>query len=231
MPIRWFSSVSLSAASPAATPATAHLLGRERVVQVHLWHRLRLSERLEPCDVELGLRERGLALLELRPRAEDLDLLLGPRQLGLRLGELRAGALEGRLVLGPLDLEEDLAFLDVRAFLEPDMLEHALDARAKLHGLDRVGLRHELRRDRDRLLDDLRHDDGRRGRRRGRALLRLGPFAGRHDRKERQEGHHQQKSVGGIRALDAPDPPAVSTGKRSPRATCHRATSWSSGPR
>ncbi len=140
-----------------------HLFRRERVVQVHLWHRLRLGERLEPRDVELGLRERGLALLELRLRALHLDLLLGPRQLGLRLGELRAGALEGRLVLGPLDLEQDLAFLDVRAFLEPDMLENPLDPGAKLHGLDGVGLRHELGPDRDRLPYHLRHDDRRGG--------------------------------------------------------------------
>ena len=129
-------------------------------------------------------------------------LLLGPRQLGLRLAELRAGALEGRLVLGPLDLEEDLALLDVRAFREPDVLENTLDTGAKLHGLDRVGLCHELRRDRDRLLDDLRHDDGRRGRRRGRALLRLGPVAGReggHQRAQRQETqqHLVSRSPGG----------------------------------
>ena len=166
MPIRWFSSVSLSAASAAATPATVTCSAASALSRSTCGTAFCLGERLEPCDVELGLRERGLALLELRPRALHLDLLLGPRQLGLRLGELGAGALEGRLVLGPLDLEEDLALLDVRAFLEPDMLEHTLDAGAKLHGLDRVGLRHELRDDRDRLLDDLRHDDGRRRRRR-----------------------------------------------------------------
>ena len=154
-----------------------HLLRREGVVQVHLRHGLGLGERLEPGDVELGLRERGLALLELGLRPCDLDLLLRLGELGLRLAELRARALEGRLVLGPLDLEEDLALLDVGAFLEPDVLEHALDARAKLHRLDRVGLRHELRHDRDRLLDDLRHDDGRR--RRGRAGRSPWPWSGR----------------------------------------------------
>ena len=194
-----------------------HLLRRERVVQVHLWHRLRLGERLEPCDVELGLRERGLALLELRPRALHLDLLLGPRQLGLRLGELRAGALEGRLVLGPLDLEQDLAFLDVRAFLEPDMLEHTLDAGAKLHGLDGVGLRHELRRrSGPSSVTTSATTTAGGGGPAGAASLALVRSQVVTIGRRRDEGDREQGSGRGIREPVAPDPAAVSMGYRSP---------------
>src|SRR5262249_4112640 len=108
-------------------------------------------------------------------------------EVGLCFGELGASTLKGCLVLAPLDFEQHLALLDLGAFLEAHSLEHTLDARTKLDGLDRIGLRHELRGDRDRLLDDLCDHNGGRGRRGRGALLGLRPVTCRQCGKQRGE--------------------------------------------
>ena len=111
-----------------------------------------------------GLAELGLGLIELGAAAIDDRDVVGARQVGLSLRQLRAGALNRGAVLLLLDHEEPLTLLDLRAFAEPHLLEHAGDASPDLDGRHRLGAGHELAQDRRIPLHHLRDHDGRRDR-------------------------------------------------------------------
>ena len=66
-----------------------------------------------------------------------LVLRLVVRQLRLILGDLRLRLVQHRLVGPRVELEEDVALLDQRPFLEVDLVQVAPDVRPHLDGIDR----------------------------------------------------------------------------------------------
>jgi len=115
--------------------------GRLGVIYVLLGHGARAKQRLEAHQVALGVRESGS---------------------GVR--ELRLGAPVGRLVRRGVDLEEQGALRDVRAFAVGTRDDDPGDLGAHLDATRRRGLSHELVARRDRLRGDGQHRDLRRRR-------------------------------------------------------------------
>jgi hypothetical protein len=106
-----------------------------RAVEVRLRQRVLRSERFHPAEVRLGGREARLLRLQLAARR-------------VKLGLERFG----------VELEEELAFLHDLAFLVGDLVEIARHSCDDVHLPRALGLRDEVRRQRDVLR--LHRDDG-----------------------------------------------------------------------
>jgi hypothetical protein len=176
---------------PNVWPFSVRLLG-DGGVQILLWNRPGLGERPVAGDVLRCFLQIGLALIELGPEAIDHGDVTGAREIGLRLGELGSRRLQRRGVFLALDHKKRLPLLNLGAFLEQHLLEHAGNASPHLDGGDGLGARRVLADDGDGALDHLGDDHGGyRRRRRGLfgVLRPLTPERG-------EEQHHEAERSG-----------------------------------
>ena len=103
---------------------------------------------------EILLGERGIAG----------EVELGVGEIGLVLRLLGVGLVERRLKRSRVDLGEKVALLDHLAFVEGDLHDLAVDARADENGVEGLDLTDALQNDRKiRALDRRDCDDDRRG--------------------------------------------------------------------
>ncbi len=137
-------------------------------------------------DVGLPLLNGGLGR-EVLPAERRLPVVFGlvVGLLGFGVGERRLRLVELRLVLVALDAEELRSLGDDRPVLVVDRVQIALHARDEIDRIEGGGVAGELKVERGRLLDRLRHDDFRR-RRRNVGVLGVAGRKGERSRDERQ---------------------------------------------
>ncbi len=170
------------------------------------------------AEVELGLLEGSLLVHQVCPGLGELivhlvEALLRHRlalhQVGIAL-LLDLGEVEGRLRLGDaglhlvdlglvgrlLDHEEQLALLDLAAFLEIPLLEEAFHAGTEVDRVDRLDASGEVEAGGDVLLRHGHDTDGRRGRLGGRLLLLALAATGQKEAREHQGRKHPGQPAG-----------------------------------
>ena len=133
------------------------------VVVILLGYGPPLGQGLQSPFVRFGLSQTRQRDVEVGLGGLDSRVVFGIGQIGLRLGELRLGLLELCLVLPLVEREEELVFLYHGPLGEVLRLQNRLHAGTDFNGIHGVRARDELAVDRDRLLDDFRDDDCRRG--------------------------------------------------------------------
>ena len=136
------------------------LVGRDRIVQVLLRHRLLGGERRQAVHVLCGFGVLGLRLVELGLCLAHRDLIRGELGLRLRPGEARGAGFHVRLVLAGVDFVEDLILLDGLSLFENPTFEEALDARADVDRRVGLGAPDVLAIDGNGRLGRLGDDDG-----------------------------------------------------------------------